>query len=82
MLSSLLIKKILTNRYVPFLFDGNFLHCLKLFVLPDLLISIGNMFHNDGPLYDVLFKPFRVALTFEKMTMYLCYWVQQENKFH
>ena len=24
----------------------------------------------------------RVALTFEKISMYLCYWVQQENKFH
>ena len=57
MLSSPLIKKILTNRYVPFLLDSNFLHCLKLFVLPDLLISIDSLFHNDGPLYDALFKP-------------------------
>ena len=86
MFSSPLIKKILINRYVPFLLDSNFLHCLKLFVLPDLLISIGSLFHNDGPLYDALFKPLfdilSVALTFEKMTLYLFYWVQQENKFH
>ena len=59
MFSSPLIKKILTNWYVPFLLDSNFLHCLKLFVLPDLLISIGSLFHNDGPLYDVIFKPFK-----------------------
>ena len=57
MFSSPLIKKILINRYVPFLLDSNFLHCLKLFVLPDLLISIDSLFHNDGPLYDALFKP-------------------------
>ena len=57
MFSSPLIKKILTNRYVPFLLDSIFLHCLKLFVLPDLLISIGSLFHNDGELYGALFKP-------------------------
>ena len=88
MLSSPLIKKILTNWYVPFLLDSNFLHCLKLFLLPDLLISIGSLFHNDGPLYDVTHYSnhcsilLRVALTFEKMNVYLCYWVQKENKFH
>ena len=57
MFSSPLIKKILTNWYVPFLLDSNFLHCLKLFVLPDLLISIVTLFQNDVPLYDALFKP-------------------------
>ena len=59
MFSSPLIKKILTNRYVPFLLDSNFLHCLQLIVLPDLLISIGSLFHNDRPLYDALFKHFK-----------------------
>ena len=43
-------------------------------MLPDLLISIGTLIHDDGPLYDKLFKPLfdflRVALTFEKMTVY------------
>ena len=29
---------------------------MKLFVLPDLLISTDSLFQNDGPLYDVLFK--------------------------
>ena len=52
------VKKVLTNRYAPFLWDSDFLHCLNLFVLPDLLISIGSLFHNDGPLHDALFKPF------------------------
>ena len=47
MLSSLQIKKILTNQYAPVLLDKDFLHCLKLFVLPDLLISTGR--RNSPP---------------------------------
>ena len=49
---------IITNRYAPFFLVSGFLNCLYLFVLPDLLIFIGSLFHNDGSLYDALFKPF------------------------
>ena len=30
---------------------------LKLLIHPELLISNGNLFHNDEPLYEALFKP-------------------------
>ena len=48
------INKPVCSIFVRYWF---FTLCLKLFVLPDLLISIGSLFHNDGLLYDVLFKP-------------------------
>ena len=37
-----------------------------------LFPDLWSLFHNNGPIYDALFKPFliflRVALTFEKIT--------------
>ena len=60
--------------------------CLKLFMLPDLIISSESFFHNNGLPYDALFKPIfdflNCFLTFEKMAVYVFYWVQQETIFH
>ena len=79
MLSPPQIKKILTNWYVLFLLESNFYIVFEAICAANLLISIGSLFHKDGPPYDALFKPLfnflRVALTFKKMTVYLCYWV-------